>query len=136
MKKTNAAAAGLFDRLVDNDPNNQTERRPLRTMNAQELRDSVSRDLGRLLNTRCPITNTARKNRGPSVIDYGVPDFSGFTLKNPDHQDQLAIYIRETIQTYEPRLRDVQVHIGECEEFFKSLSVQINATLTNVFKEC
>jgi len=46
------------------------------------LRDSVARDLGRLLNTRSRLTFEAFGATDGSVIDYGVPDFSERSMRS------------------------------------------------------
>ena len=124
------ARAGLFDRLVDHDPDTHTEKRPLRTMTKQELYASVHRELGRLLNSRCPFTTEARQDRERSVIDYGVPDFSFFTPQNVDDQKQLGVYIKETVEMYEPRLKEVRVQVEEYKKNRKALLIRIDGILT------
>ena len=126
----NTARAGLFDRLVDYDPDTQVEKCPLRTMTKQELYDSVNRELGRLLNTRCPLTIEGRQDRERSVIDYGVPDFSSFTPQSIDDQKQLSLYIKDTVETYEPRLKNVRVHVNEYKKNRKALMINIEGILT------
>lgn len=73
------------------------------------LRDSVARDLGRLLNTRSRLTFEAFGATDGSVIDYGVPDFSERSLRSGDDRDAIAAAIRHAIQLFEPRLKDVTV---------------------------
>ena len=124
------ARAGLFDRLVDHDPNSQTEKRPLRTMNKKELYASVNRELSRLLNTRCPFTTEVRQDRERSVIDYGVPDFSSLTPQSIDDQKELGVYIKETIEIFEPRLKELRVHVDEYQKNRKALLIRIDGILT------
>ena len=73
------------------------------------LRDSVARDLGRLLNTRSRLTFEAFGATDGSVIDYGVPDFSERSLRSGGDRDAIAAAIRHAIQLFEPRLTNVTV---------------------------
>jgi type VI secretion system protein ImpF len=72
-----------------------------------ELRESIRRELGRLLNTRC----AARNDRNGSVIDYGIPDFSWMSAASADDRLLLADTIARKVAMFEPRLREVRVKI-------------------------
>ena len=99
----------LFDRLVDLDPGSEREGRPLRTLDREGLRESVRRELERLLNTRTAVPIKRVEERERTVIDYGIPDFSGFAAANPDDQRRLEGIIARAIEAFEPRLREVRV---------------------------
>ncbi|SAL24375.1 type VI secretion protein [Caballeronia udeis] len=73
------------------------------------LRESVARDLGRLLNTRSRLTFEAFGATEGSVIDYGVPDFSERSLRSGGDRDAIAEAIRHAIALFEPRLTNVTV---------------------------
>ncbi len=68
---------------------------------APELRQSILAHLRKLLNTRC--------GEAPSVPELGLPDFSDMAHSFPDAVDLLERSVRETIETFEPRLRQVNV---------------------------
>src|SRR6266852_2309925 len=80
----------LFDRLVDRDPRLAREERPLRTLDRGGLYESVRRELERLLNTRCPFPAHQLGGHERSVIDYGIPDFAGFSARSFADREQLA----------------------------------------------
>ena len=97
-KVRSGARALLFDRLVDTEPESQKEVRPLRALDKNGLKASIRRELGRLLNTRCPMPLTPTDER--TVINYGIPDFSWLSLYNGDHRARLASWIRDAIVAY------------------------------------
>ena len=102
------ARALLFDRLVDV----PDEERSLRILNSEQLKASVRRELGRLLNTRCsiPLHRVGEEER--SVVNYGIPDFSSLSPHNADDHALIASIVGQTIAAFEPRLRNVRVEVG------------------------
>ena len=123
------AKAPLFDRLVDLDPKSQTESRPFRTLNRLELRESVLRELGWLLNTRCPIPVHLLYDRERSIIDYGIPNFSHLVPQSGDDQKRLAWVLSRTIDAFEPRLSGVRVAVTPDPTNPMALQFQIEANL-------
>ncbi len=105
------ARALLFERLVDNKPHRKEESPPFRVLSRQELWESVSRELGRLLNTRCPVPLHLLGEEERTVINYGIPDFTSLSPQNPDDRRLMASIIEQTIMAYEPRLRNVRVGV-------------------------
>ena len=101
----------LFDRLVDRDRFLGEERVQMRTLDRRGVRESVRRELEQLFNTRCPIPSHRLGNRERTVIDYGIPDFSTFSARNPDDHKRIAEILRKAIEAYEPRLAQVRVII-------------------------
>jgi len=123
------ARALLFDRLVDLDPDTAAEPLPLRVFKRQELRESVRREVGRLLNTRCSIPAHRFDDRVRTVLDYGVPDVSSLSPQSPTDQRLLARILSQAIETFEPRLRNVQVTAERFVDSHKALLVRIDAQL-------
>ncbi len=96
----------LFDRLVDGEPERRYEERPLRVLTGPELVESVERELNRLLNTRGSRRSVKLPPDQRTVLDYGLPDFSGrFSGSEVDRQ-WLAEQVVETIRAFEPRLHE------------------------------
>jgi type VI secretion system protein ImpF len=121
--------APLFDRLVDRDPRQHWEPRPFRTLTPGELRESVRRELSRLLNTREPLPSRALGDRTRTVIDYGVPDFSSYSPRNHDDRQRLAEALRQAIDAYEPRLRQTRVTVEPVSGDDQALVGRIDAML-------
>ncbi|HWN43458.1 MAG TPA: type VI secretion system baseplate subunit TssE [Thermoanaerobaculia bacterium] len=117
----------LFDRLVDRAPKLRHEVRPARTLDRRGLRESVRRELERLLNTRCPFPAHRLADRPRSVIDYGLPELTGFSAHRIEDRDRLAELIRRAIEAFEPRLADVRVRLEPVPGDSLSLAGHIEA---------
>ncbi|HVG08939.1 MAG TPA: type VI secretion system baseplate subunit TssE [Thermoanaerobaculia bacterium] len=104
----------LFDRLVDRDPRPAGQRevgRPQRTLDRRGLRESVRLELERLFNTRCPLPAHRLADRPRSVIDYGVPELTGFSARNVEDRERLAEVFRRAVEAFEPRLEGVRIQL-------------------------
>lgn len=122
--------AGIFDRLVDLEPlNPEDEHRQKQTFNKKELIDSVLQELGRLFNTRSPVPPEKLEPGDRSVLDYGIPDFSALKAKSPDDQRKVAQLLKETIESYEPRLKRVRVSLDESNRIENRIGLIIEADL-------
>jgi len=102
------AKALLFERLTD-DP--YSKEQPLRVYDAVQVKDSVRREIMRLLRTRCPGIHWPVDERDRTVLDYGIPDFSWMSAANGSDIEQLAQTLRHAIGAYEPRLLNVNVTV-------------------------
>jgi len=122
----------LFERLADNDPRVPRDAQPLRMMNADELKESVARDLEALLNCRCaapsdmldPYPETRQ-----SLCSYGMRDFVGLSLANPADRNHICRSLERTIAVHERRLQQVQVSLSLESGAVNRLKFAINAML-------
>src|SRR5215212_5634854 len=108
-KKVEGGRALLFERLAGGDPPAAREgARPFRVHETASLKESVRRELARLLNTR---SSAGLDSRGGemSVLDYGVPDFSSLSALSGDDRVRLSAAVAQSIAAFEPRLRDVRI---------------------------
>lgn len=121
--------APLFDRLVDTDPRTREERRPRRTLDREELRASVRRELERLLNTRSSLPAPELRSRELTTLEYGMPDFSSYSAAAPDDQALLAATVARVVSAFEPRLREVRVSVQRYEDPRQALWITIEARL-------
>ena len=109
----------LLDRLSDDEPYKKVESREKRVLSFQKLKLSVVRDLEWLLNAGC-LENTQDLNAFPqikqSVLNYGIPDFTGTTATNLD-AGTLEFMLRQRILAFEPRLlqRSLKVRVKKKE---------------------
>lgn len=105
----------LLDRLIDQDPTQATETLEARVLTRQQLRAAVLRDLSWLFNdTRHEPDPTSKDTealalwqsvsyaRG-SVLNYGMPAFSGLTLSSLDTRT-IEAAVAEAIRHFEPRI--------------------------------
>ena len=110
-KPIQGAKALLFERLVDEDPHTPGEAQPFRIYGVAALRESVGRELLRLLNTRCPRVGGPVDEADRTILDYGIPNFSQMATGSDNDMHQLGRILEQAITVYEPRLRNVQVTI-------------------------
>jgi type VI secretion system protein len=87
----------LFERLADPE---RDARRTIRK-DTQELADSVMHHLQKLLNTR--------QGHVPIRPDYGMPDFTDCAESLPATMDKVRRAIKDCIDSFEPRLRQVRI---------------------------
>lgn len=124
----NHTVASLFDRLIDESPDEQMEARPFRGYSSRALRESVRQEVSRLLNTRSgrfrPDTNGGMR----TVLDYGVPDYTAFYPLNQENQQRLKQTLVQTLTVFEPRLRRVTVSMMKVKDQ-NALLLQIDAIL-------
>jgi type VI secretion system protein ImpF len=123
--------APLFDRLTDLDPRSSVELRPLRTLDRRGLRDSVRRELERLLNTRSSLPADRLAEREPlTVLEYGIPDLSAFSAGDPEDQKRLVTVIARAVAAFEPRLRDTRVVFERLDGSGRLAEMRIEGILT------
>jgi type VI secretion system protein ImpF len=105
----------LLDRLIDHDPKQSQESLEARVLTRQQLRAAVLRDLSWLFNdtrhepdpgttdteslTLWQSVEFARR----SVLNYGMPAFSGLTLSSMD-TGRIEDAVAEAIRNFEPRI--------------------------------
>jgi type VI secretion system protein ImpF len=94
----------LFERLVeDADAWLQGE---------DALRQSVARELSRLLNARSSLTMDAFAASDGTVLEYGLPDFSDLSLRSAPDRRTIVASVCRAIEMFEPRLQDVKVEFN------------------------
>jgi len=121
--------APLFDCLVDREPQVPAEPRPLRTLDPRGLRESVRRELERMLNTRSSLPVDRLDERGElTVLEYGIPDLSAFSAGSEEDLVRMAGVISRAVAAFEPRLRQVRVAV-ERMEGARSLRLRLDALL-------
>ena len=131
-KKVEGGRALLFERLAGGDPLAAREgARPFRVHEAAALKESVRRELVRLLNTR---SSSALDARGVgvgemSVLDYGVPDFSALSALSGDDRARLSAAVARAVAAFEPRLRDVRVLAEGLRSNDRALILRLDAML-------
>src|SRR5437870_1978353 len=123
------ARALLFERLVDIELHREEESPPFRVLTKQELRKSVSRELGQLLNSRCPVPLRLIGEEERTVINYGLPDFTSLSPQSSDDRRLIASIIGQTITAFETRLRNVRVTAEYFEDDERNLHISVEADL-------
>jgi type VI secretion system protein ImpF len=123
------APALLFDRLADHERVHACEPVPLRALDAEALRASVLRELGDLLDTRCPVANGELQGRPRTTLEYGVPEGPCDHPGEGARHDEMAERIRAAVAAYEPRLRQPRVTVLLVEGRSRALRAQVEAEL-------
>jgi type VI secretion system protein ImpF len=97
------------------------------------MRDSVSRDLEALLNTRSEgarlipqVFEECRK----SSLTFGIPDFSSYSLLNPQDRDRIRRALEQAIAQHEGRLSRVRVALEPQRQFERVLRFKVEALLS------
>lgn len=124
-----AAPAPLFERLTDLDTENSAEAQPFMALPPEALRESVLREIERLLNTRAPIAVPVLQQRIRSTIDYGIPDLSVLGTRDFDSETKFADAVRHAIEAYEPRLADPSVRLARSTRQNAGVVVQVSGEL-------
>lgn len=104
----------LLDRLIDEDPVSQdSESYQARILTASQLRAAVLRDLSHLMNATCMAASQSLDDWPhvrDSVINFGLPSFSGQTASTLDVAD-LEEQIRNAILRFEPRILEESLEV-------------------------
>lgn len=113
MAQNENIQASVLDRLIDNEPGISREPVQHRTLNINQIKASVVRDMENLLNTRRQITPVPAEFReiNNSLFVYGLQDFTSKDPRSPVIKQQLRNDIEKTIARFDSRLRNVMVRI-------------------------
>lgn len=122
----------ILDRLLDDEP--EVAREPLhqRFQGVRQLKRAVTRDLEALLNTRqeqltaLPIACSEVQH---SLLTYGLPDFTAWSLRSPADRQRLRRALEQAIATCEPRLTRVEVTLEPPREYERVVRFRIEALL-------
>jgi type VI secretion system protein ImpF len=122
----------ILDRLLDEDPGVTQEPMAGRFQGVRGMERAVARDLETLLNTRQEILQAlpdefAELNN--SLLTYGLPDLSSFSLDSEDDRGRVRRVIEQAIANCEPRLERVQVILQAPRENERGLRFRIDALL-------
>ncbi len=77
----------------------------------RQLKENIRRDLEDLLNTRWrPTVWPPDLNElETSLVNYGIPDFTGANLGSIANQEDFCMILQRAIQRFEPRFKSVKV---------------------------
>jgi len=102
----------LFERLRDPGARDLSS-----TPSLEALARSIHRNLQRMLNSR--------QGHALAALDYGAPDLTDLASTVHESTREIEERIRDTIEKYEPRLRDVEVSFAEEHEDVLTASFEI-----------
>lgn len=130
MASKQSLTASLLDRLLDYDPGVEKDPPVSPAQATRELHNSVRRDLETLLNTRRRNADTPAgfTELDKSLVNYGIPDFTGANLASADSREEFRRAIESTIRKYEPRFKSVRVILlDNVEPLDRTLRFRIDA---------
>ena len=116
----------LFDRLTDDHPAQQAEPVPLRRYNQAQALASIRRELTRLLGAR---RATLPHRFAASIIDYGVPDWSGFAQTQATDTRSLQRQLTGLLTQFEPRIHRPQVQVSTDPDNAAHVLLQVSGSL-------
>ncbi|MCY2968992.1 MAG: type VI secretion system baseplate subunit TssE [Planctomycetota bacterium] len=122
----------LFDRLTVGESEEAQLRFRQDANRPGEITKSVCRDLANLLNSkRSWLTWPAHcEQLQRSLLNYGLPDFTGAIFAGPTSQADLCRQVEELIEIFEPRLTRVRVFLPKVAEGpIRAVEFKIRATL-------
>lgn len=121
----------VLDRLIDFEPRSSQEAPKSRSKSLRDLKLSVRRDLEWLLNTRCFLVDIDERLEEikKSVATYGLPDFTGISVKNHYEQKRLSDSLETAIKIFEPRFLDLKVTLEPINNVDRLLKFRIEASL-------
>jgi type VI secretion system protein ImpF len=101
----------ILDRLLGQEVPSQEQLHRNRMAFIRQLKVSLQRDLENLLNTRCRCGGYPAEfsELEVSLVNYGIPDFTGANVGSQVSRDEFLSTIQEAIQRFEPRLKNVAV---------------------------
>ena len=99
----------LFDRLGSELGNYDGINNNYLTPNGVE--QSVLIELNRLATTRSKLTFDEFIKKDLTVLDYGLPDFTGYSVQNDDHRTAVRNAVVKAIKVFEPRLKKINVSV-------------------------
>lgn len=116
---------------MDNDPDVSQGPVRNRLLNIRQVKALVIRDLENLLNARRQISMVpaAYKEVHKSVFMYGLADYTSENPKSPSVRQRLRQDIEKTLARFEPRLRNVAVHLEDDKEKGRNLRFRITGLL-------
>jgi type VI secretion system protein ImpF len=122
----------VLDRLIDDEPDRQSEAPQSRAQVLRDLKKNVGRDLENLLNTRWRCVNWPPDldQLELSLVNYGIPDFTGANMSQLSERERLRTIIERVIEKFEPRFKTVRVTMTDPEdETDRVLRFRIDAML-------
>ena len=123
----------LLDRLTDSNPDAKND--PVKAFSVQQLKQSVTRDLATLLNSKSKILSAALEKwpqLPTSVLNYGMDDFCGRFFQ-ADTLSKFEEIIKTAIIRFEPRIEPASIKVlllkSEDDRTCSTFYVQIEGLL-------
>jgi type VI secretion system protein ImpF len=122
----------VLDRLLDDEPDSVHEKRRSDAQVLREMKESLRRDIENLLNTRwrCKSWPPNLDELETSLVNYGIPDFTGANMSLAAERDTLRRIVEKVIRQFEPRFKSVKVSmLNNVDETDRTLRFRIDALM-------
>lgn len=130
MASKQSLSPSILDRLLDYDPGVDKDPPVSPAQAVRDLHQSVRRDLETLLNTRCRCGEypAGFSELDESLVNFGIPDFTGANLASAENREEFRRAIESIIRKYEPRFKSVRVTLlDNVEPLDRTLRFRIDA---------
>jgi type VI secretion system lysozyme-like protein len=117
----------LFDRLVDDNPQEKEEKKIKDRLDMEGLQSSISRELKMVLNTRSA-TRDRQYREYPAPGDFGLEDYTHLSPSRSDGA-KISRNLINAILTYEPRLLKPMVRIVCYDKLFQKMFIEIQGMI-------
>lgn len=120
----------LLDRLMDERPEHDRMATGTMPERLRYLRDSIRRDMESLLNMRrrCLSIPEHLTEVRDSVLNFGIPDFSGANLASEDQREAFRRTIEDAVTSFEPRFHSVAVELlTNADQLDRTLRFRVEA---------
>lgn len=132
INKNKKLRPSILDRLLDDDPYNQSEADTGREQKLVQLRNSVRRDLEKLLNTRYRVVEPPEEfeQLELSLLNYGLPDLATVNTLDISKKTEFTRSLEKLLRDFEPRFKSVNVKFTENKDKSdRTLRFSIEATV-------
>jgi len=121
----------VLDRLLDNAPLEARDPPSTLAQDLEQYKIQVRRDLEAMLNTRqeAPGDLTGFPELERSLLTYGLPDFTTFSLQSETDRLRMREAIENAIRHFEPRILDAVVVIDAPEQKTQQLAFRVEGYL-------
>lgn len=108
---------------------------PKRFYNRFMLIQSIQREIERILSIRTSAKREQYQDLAEDPLNYGLPemfglgDFSQFDGTNSGDWDYVALLCQRAIETFEPRVKNVEVTVQSFDRPRQALSINVRADI-------
>ncbi|WP_248797447.1 type VI secretion system baseplate subunit TssE [Pseudomonas sp. MWU13-2105] len=120
------SATGILPPLFERLASHEDQASFVEAYDRQALADSVRSELLRLLNTR---RARVAMTSPPSILDYGIADWTALQGQRSDDRRKLAREIRQAVEHFEPRLALDEVDVQPVEGHPQQLNIVLHGAL-------
>jgi type VI secretion system protein ImpF len=132
INKNKKLRPSILDRLFDDEPYNQTEKKLEHHQVLKQLRASIRRDLEFLLNTRFHLIQPSSDllEVDKSIFNYGLPDLATVNIMDIERRKKFITHLENTLKSFEPRFKSVSVSFVEnAESIDRTLRFRIDTMI-------